>query len=162
MFLSISIADALLWVIHILLWCSCIFGVIAILQFAKLKLPIRILPSKPMAALSGITFLVSMIGMVTFEEKLLIAAASGHWNFGDSFQNELRIDLEHKKYEIKESNGKIIVGNTTSLTKSDSTEDSHHYLYLLGYPNEMSTMMVKFKPLHSPQLKLQYREVPCK
>jgi hypothetical protein len=162
MFLSISIADALLCVIHILLWCSCIFGVIAILQFAKLKLPIRILPSKSMAALSGITFLVSVIGILAFEEKLLIAAASGHWNFGDSFQNELRIDLKHKKYEIKESNGKTIVGNTTALTKGDSNVDSHHYLYLLGYPNEMSSTMVEFKPLHTPQLKLKNQVVPCK
>jgi hypothetical protein len=162
MFLSISIADALLWVIHILLWFSCIFGLIAILQFAKLKLPIRILTFKSMAALSGLTFLVSMIGILAFEDKLLIAAASGHWNFGDSFQNELHIDLEHKKYEIKESNGKTIEGSTTKLTKSDSTVDTHHYLYLLGYPNEMSSMMVKFKPLHSPQLKLQNRMVPCK
>lgn len=162
MFLPISIADVLLCVIHTLLWCSCIFGAISILQILKLKLPIRLLHFKSMAALSGTTFLVSVIGILAFEEKLLIAAASGHWNFGDSFQNELRIDLKQKKYEIKESNGKTIVGNTTKLTKSDSNVDSHHYLYLLGYPNEMSSTMVVFKPLHTPQLKLKNQVVPCK
>jgi hypothetical protein len=115
-----------------------------------------------MAAVSGITFLVSVIGILAFEEKLLIAAASGRWNFGDSFQNELRIDLKQKKYEIKESNGKTIVGNTTALTKGDSNVNSHHYLYLLGYPNEMSSTMVEFKPLQTPQINLQNRVVPCK
>ncbi len=162
MFLSISIADAVLCIIHFLMWCSCIFGVIAILQLSKLKLPLRLLPFKSMAAVSGITFLVSVIGILAFEEKLLIAAASGRWNFGDSFQNELRIDLKQKKYEIKESNGKTIVGNTTALTKGDSNVNSHHYLYLLGYPNEMSSTMVEFKPLQTPQINLQNRVVPCK
>jgi len=162
MLLSLSIASCLICALHIILLSSCIFGVIAILQLLKLKLPLRLLPFKSMAALSGTTFLVSVIGILAFEEKLLIAAASGHWNFGDSFQNELRIDLKHKKYEIKESNGKTIVGNTTALTKGDSNVDSHHYLYLLGYPNEMSSTMVEFKPLHTPQLKLKNQVVPCK
>lgn len=162
MFLSITIADSLIWALYILLWSSFVLGALAILQFAKAKLWIRIFSNKTLALLSGITFLISAIGINAFQEKFLIASASGKWNFGYSYQNELRINMEEKTYLIKESNGKIFKGFVTTLTKGDTKDEYYLYIYLLGYPNEMSSTMVKFSPLHSPQLHLKNQVLPCK
>ena len=163
MILFKSTADNLIWVLHILLWSSsCFLGALAILHFTKTKLWIRRFSKKNLALLSGIIILFSTIGIYAFEEKLLCASASGNWDFDYSYQNELRINLEEKTYVIKESNSKTFKGFVTPLTKGDSNDDFYLYLYLLGYPNEMSSTMVKFSPLHSPQLHLKNQVLPCK
>lgn len=69
--------------------------------------------------------------------------------------------MEEKTYVITESNGKIFKGFVTPLTKGDTNDEYYLYLYLLGYPNEMSSTMVKFSPLHSPQLHLKNQVLPC-
>lgn len=156
-----SIAHTLIWVLYIIMWSSWVFGALALLKFAKIKLPMRLFSVQKLALLSVITLLISAAGISAFEEKLLTASANGRWNFGHSFQNELSINLKQKTYIIKESNGKTIQGFTTPLTKSDSVDDFYLYLYLLGYPNEMSSTMVKYTPLQTPQLYLKNQVLPC-
>ena len=161
MLLSLSIASSLIWALHIILWSSCLFAALAILQFAKVKLPKVLFSGKVLAFISTVSFLISTIGIYAFEEKLLASSAHGHWNFGYSYQNEISINLEQKTYEIKESNGKTYKGFTTPLTKGDPNDDFYLYLYLLGYPNDMSTTMVKFTPLNTPQLHIKNQVLPC-
>lgn len=162
MLLAITTASILLWAIYILLWSGCIFGALTIFSFADIKLPWRNFPVKILGILTAITFVVSITGILLFEEKLLIQTTSGDWKFGENYQNELRINSTKRTFIITESNGKVTKGNTTELKKSDTQEDDYFYLYILGYPNEMSSMMIKFQPLHSP--KIQYKEqlLPCK
>lgn len=160
MFLSISLSDSLIWAMYILLWSGCFLGLLATLKIAKATQWIHTFSTKTLAILSVILILSSTFGIYAFEEKLIHASASGEWKFGDDGKNLLRIDCHGSTYQIKESNTKSFIGKITALTKDNST--NHYYLYLLGYPNEMSSTMVTFAPLHSPKIHLKNGVVPCK
>lgn len=162
MLLAISLANVVLWILYVLFWGGCTFAILLILSLCKIKLPWPKLSVGVWAILSAISLLVSMTGIGLFEDKLLMQSASGQWTFGPNHQNEIRIDLNTKTYTIKSQKGEIFSGKTTILYKSEPEDDNYFYLYILGYPNEMSSMMMKFQALHSPQITYKDERFTCR
>lgn len=160
MFLSISLSVSLIWAMYILLWIGCILGAVSIFQISKATQWIHVISPKSLSILSGLLLLTSTFGIFRFEEQLIRASVCGEWNFGEDKNNHLQIDCHQTTYQIKESNGRSFNGRITTLNKDES--NNHYYLYLLAYPNEMSSTMVTFAPLHSPIIHLKNGAMPCK